>query len=1481
MKTNFLKHLTALVFLFCMTVSARANVTYVWEDDYLLHIKGNATDDDLSQEYVANTIIPNATYRNIYKIVIEGIRKVEDDAFSSFEGVNYQNRKAFVTHITVNNVGEVGSNSFSNFTGLEQLVIQGTTTCNLKYDSFKDCRIKNINVECPITTTIKNGNSSEKRTWRGAFSDLKTVDCIKFDCPTVPTALCYNTEIKNVVFTATVKNVIDVFGKDLGDYLVRPSFETVTFEETSESISLVDFDCHSVQNFVIARPFSGLDDSLETGAFTIGGNFKFNDISFSTGYNLNHEIRNVIVDNPSFFSNDNGFTAAKNVAYKFPVLKTLVLGENVTEIGDYAFYGCNWLKSVDIQNENITIGENAFPIKEDMTYDEWVAFYHSNCAVLYIPNDAIANKGDYTADQNLNTLYPNVKKVVFGPNVTTIGDNIFKGKNNIETVEFNSLVTVGESAFSLNKNLQNLTADKITNCSEFCFYGCSSLTSLDLTNCKTIAKGAFAVCSALTEVKVYPALESVSEGAFTNYGYVKTLYINSPSFLSKSFEQGKTAATLFGLSLTKIIIGDDVQTIGSKAFAGYRDNTQLTTLVIGSGVSTIADDAFTGNILLKNVTINSKSLAAKDYDEQTSLPNIFAFIEDLTFGPDVTSVGESLFDACKTHQTGSGYPLQKVTFLSDQPIAVGELAFCTCRQLNTIAGKIKSVSGWSFTYTDLSQIKILDDTGIEYGAFEGCSNLAEVYLPANLETIGTNAFSGCKKLNRVNMTSVATIGKNAFKDCSGLEWIEFPENLTTIDVTAFAGCKALNTVVINGNALANANWSLTDNLFDRFPTIKNLTFGQEVTTVGDYAFYSTNAENNQLEEIYLYSTPAIGAYAFYGCKALTKIGGEGKVKSVGEYSFAYTKISKINITNDTEIEASAFEGCNCLEEAYLPSNLETIGVEAFTGCSMLNRVNMPSVVTIDEDAFANCTSLEWIELPANLTTVDVTAFNGCTNLKTVSINGDAFANANWTKDDNIHDRFPYADYFEFGSAVTAVHDYAFYVAEDEASPLRRLNFHFAASIGTEAFGNNRNLTQLDGGVGSVAFAAFVNCSQLTSILISKGTIDMNAFKNCSSLKSVTLPEDLTAISLNAFFGCSSLEQIEIPSSVTSIEPLAFYNCTSLAEVEIPVGVTKIGNSAFYGCSNLYKVICNVAIPIDITGRNVFSGVPVSEAELLVPYESLEAYKAADVWKDFFKIIASESVMLQDGEAYTNQYDQEVPMIRYTRTFAESSTNRWQALCVPFAIDVEDYKEQFDIAELYAFCPMQDTNGDDEIDSDDEHFMIVQKVKKGQTIPNMPYVIRPKAAGEYVIESTSPLAAAEEKSITFSTTRKDFTITGILTGNVVADTENQYHYVSETGNISHRTTGSTTIKPNRWYMTVEDHGYGSTDIDNSASRADMRIVALGEDLDEATAIRLVEGDYSVLAGKTHGIYTLDGIKVTDTNHLPAGLYVKDGQKVYLK
>lgn len=1294
MKTNFLKHLTALVFLFCMTVSARANVSFwVAASDRTLQIRGNATDDILTQEYVTNTIFPDVKTKTFDKIVIEGISRIDDNAFVSFEIEDLAfNKKWIIEHIILNNVAQVGRESLRKFFYLKQLDIKGTTTCNLKYDSFKDCGIKNINVECPITTTIKNEKSSEMGLWRGAFSDLGTVDCIKFDCPTVPTALCFNTEIGNVVFTATVKNIIAAFGKDLGDFLVSPSFETVTFEETSESIGLADFDCHSVQNFVIARPFKGLDDSLETGTFTIGGNFKFNDISFSTGYNLNHEIHNVIVDNPSFFSNDNGFTAAKNVAYEFPVLKTLVLGENVTEIGDYAFWGCKHLQSIEIQNDDITIGDNAFPIKEDMTYDEWAALYPSNCPVLYIPNDAIANKGDYTADQNLNTLYPNVKKVVFGPNVTTIGDYIFRGKNNIETVEFNSLVTVGESAFSLNKNLQNLTADKITNCSEFCFYGCSSLTSLDLTNCKTIAKGAFAVCSALTEVKVYPALESVSEGAFTNYGYVKTLYINSPSFLSKSFEQGKTAATLFGLSLTKIIIGDDVQTIGSKAFAGYRENTQLTTLVIGSGVSTIADDAFTGNILLKNVTINSKSLAAKKYDEQTSLPNIFAFIEDLTFGPDVTSVGESLFDACKTHQSGSGYPLQKVTFLSDQPIAVGELAFCTCRQLNTIAGKIKSVSGWSFTYTDLSQIKILDDTEIEYGAFEGCSNLAEVYLPANLETIGTNAFSGCKKLNRVNMTSVATIGKNAFKDCSGLEWIEFPVNLTTVDVTAF---------------------------------------------------------------------------------------------------------------------------------------------------------------------------------------------NGCTNLKTVSINGDAFANANWTKDDNIHDRFPYADYFEFGSAVTAVHDYAFYVAEDEASPLRRLNFHFAASIGTEAFGNNRNLTQLDGGVGSVAFAAFVNCSQLTSILISKGTIDMNAFKNCSSLKSVTLPEDLSAISLNAFFGCSSLEQIEIPSSVTSIEPLAFYSCTSLAEVEIPAGVTKIGNSAFYGCSNLYKVICNVAIPIDITGRNVFSGVPVSEAELLVPYESLEAYKAADVWKDFFKIIASESVMLQDGEAYTNQYDQEVPMIRYTRTFAESSANRWQALCVPFAIDVEDYKEQFDIAELYAFCPMQDTNGDDEIDSDDEHFMIVQKVKKGQTIPNMPYVIRPKAAGEYVIESTSPLAAAEEKSITFSTTRKDFTITGILIGNVVADTENQYHYVSETGNISHRTTGSTTIKPNRWYMTVEDHGYGSTDIDNSASRADMRIVALGEDLDEATAIRLVEGDYSVLAGKTHGIYTLDGIKVTDTNHLPAGLYVKDGQKVYLK
>ena len=88
------------------------------------------------------------------------------------------------------------------------------------------------------------------------------------------------------------------------------------------------------------------------------------------------------------------------------------------------------------------------------------------------------------------------------------------------------------------------------------------------------------------------------------------------------------------------------------------------------------------------------------------------------------------------------------------------------------------------------------------GVFEGCVKLEGVSLPDNLQSIGANAFSGCKMLNgKINMGRMIThIGASAFADCSSLQQITMPSALQCLGDAAFMNCSALGgTVSIPGS----------------------------------------------------------------------------------------------------------------------------------------------------------------------------------------------------------------------------------------------------------------------------------------------------------------------------------------------------------------------------------------------------------------------------------------------------------------------------------------------------------------------------------------------------------------------------------------------------------------------------------------------------------------------------------------------------------
>ena len=266
------------------------------------------------------------------------------------------------------------------------------------------------------------------------------------------------------------------------------------------------------------------------------------------------------------------------------------------------------------------------------------------------------------------------------------------------------------------------------------------------------------------------------------------------------------------------------------------------------------------------------------------------------------------------------------------------------------------------------------------------------------------------------------------------------------------------------------------------------------------------------------------------------------------------------------------------------------------------------VTTIGSSAFSDCDSLTSVTIPNSVTTIGSGAFEFCFSLTSLTI----------------------------PNSVTTIGYYA---------------FELCFSLTSLTIPNS---------VTTIGSGAFFSCFSLTSVTIpnSVTTIGSSAFAGCFSLTSVTIGNSVTTIGHGAFYGCSSLTSVTIGNSVTEIGYYAFSGCSSLTSVTIPNSVTIIGYYAFSGCKNV-KQITSEAVTPPICSPSSFERVNTNECKLIVPKSSVDAYKRAYGWRNFFLIEGTTTGIINN--IYNKIENVDVYTIDGIKRLSKASVNEINAL----------------------------------------------------------------------------------------------------------------------------------------------------------------------------------------------------------------------------
>lgn len=835
--------------------------------------------------------------------------------------------------------------------------------------------------------------------------------------------------------------------------------------------------------------------------------------------------------------------------------------------------------------------------------------------------------------------------------VTTIPAEEFSGCA-FETINLpSSITTIGASAFFECKNLTTITLpDTLQSLGKQAFASCTSLQSVHST------KAANTLPSGLTVIKEQVFLDDVSLEEIT-----------IPSFANGRIMQDEPSLFAGCKKLAKVTIGKSITTIPASAFSNTGTDTVNGLEVIfeaDSQLDKILGGAFSGSKLISTVdftncnkltTIEGSAFEGAEGLTTVILPNkttgtlkfgdnVFAKTKLTTLYKAGDSAREGIVLPDYVNGIGQGcfYSNTAMTRISLSPAltAIPDYTFDGCTALAFVEQRqsesnceVKEIGDCAFRSTAITNTDFLMNMNkLETIGYQRMDLVTDY----GIETVGkTETQRGDEeKIKSLPLGGVATsqlpiviydthqkkkndreyYGSEVFTNCSQLTSVKIPASVKNI----------------GGRAFYFANYKgAADTLRSN---ITSVTWASDTAGQSRNIYAEAFQGNAKLETVVLpdntnaKESMNIGAYAFHGCAAITKLGVAGKTDNVLPASVA-------------AIADGAFFRCQRLTNITIQSKRDgtcpELGIKVFEQCSSLAKATVPEKITeIPRHFFYNAPISEFNvgnNQKIGITEIGTLAFfgNAFTTLdltkwtELLEIGGGAFANVDTLKESEENSK---------NTAINATHAPCLTTVILPNTMKQNLFINSCFVYGQQSFNTMKTASHAVNGEVYIPDYIYENAQQgmfggtaLTKVVwqadttgknvwksipvfqyelcsdikdakdvLPKGnyvtdigqgafyasniqSADLSAYKNLKELGSGTISGSAWGISgkVGVFMQCPNLTSVKLPQTNTGVSLVlkdnTFKNSTSLVQVDLG-STTEIQQYGFSGCTALGSIV---------------------------------------------------------------------------------------------------------------------------------------------------------------------------------------------------------------------------------------------------------------------------------------------------------------------